>query len=174
MAATAREFGSDDVEILPPKETTTDGGSDTVEIVDHVDRDPEPADSEAATELPARDVGTDPLDILPSYMIDKVQGTPTLNKRGLSVLAFEYGVTTTEREIIISPHETDWESAIVETKVKNEDGDEFVGTGTAHVDRGDDAEILLELAETRSYKRAVSFATGTGIVSYQEMVNELE
>jgi len=119
-------------------------------------------------------VDTDPLDILPDYMIDHVQGTPTLNKRGLSVLAYHYGVTVTDREIVVNPHESDWQYAIVETTVENEDGNTFVGTGTAHLDRGDDKGTLLEMAETRSYKRAVSFATGTGIVSYQELTGHLE
>lgn len=180
MAETAREFGSEHVEIRAPNDNRGDGapepdGGNAV-VVETPDADPreEPADADTAADLPERSVADDPLDILPSYMIDTVQGTPALNKRGLSVLAFEYGVDVVDREYHALPVETNWESAIVETTVTNEDGKTFVGTGTAHVDRGDDKEVLLELAETRSYKRAVSFATGTGIVAYQELTSEVE
>jgi len=140
-----------------PVETMDDTGNGT---------NPTATGTDVSEPVPAQmPVDTDPLDILPDYMIDKVQGKPTLNKRGLSVLAFHYGITVTDREILVSPHESDWEYAIVETTIENADGNTFVGTGTAHVDRGDDKDVLLELAETRSYKRAVSFGTGTGIVS---------
>lgn len=172
---TQRDFSDMDLVLVPPGETPgepseaeTDGGAPEV-----VESDAEPIVDDA-DDLPERSVADDPLDILPSYMIDTVQGTPALNKRGLSVLAFEYGVSVENREYLALPTETDWVSAIVETTVTNEDGNTFVGTGTAHVDRGDDAEILLELAETRSYKRAVSFATGTGIVAYQELTSDIE
>lgn len=154
-------------------EVEADGGSTTV-VEESTDMAPVPEEDEVAVEELEAGVNTDPLDILPNYMIDHVKGEPTLNKRGLSVLAYHYGVSVEDREIIVSPHESDWECAIVETTVTNGDGNTFVGTGTAHVGRGDEREVLLELAETRSYKRAVSFGTGTGIVSYQEMVGELE
>lgn len=177
---TVKELGGDP-DLFPPGESADEGDSDTaeplgeeVEIVENVESEPEPQTEPDMDELPERSVADDPLDILPGYMIDSVQGTPALNKRGLSVLAFQYGVTVDDRDYLALPTDTDWESAIVETKVTNEDGNSFVGTGSAHVDRGDDKEVLLELAETRSYKRAVSFATGTGIVAYQELTSEVE
>lgn len=168
-AASEAESLGMDVEVVAPNGNPPAPDTEDVEpdVVEH-------AEAFETPELPERSISEDPLDFLPSYMIDEVQGTPTLNKRGLSVLAFHYGIEVSGREIIASPHETEWESAIVETTVCDEDGRAFIGTGTAHVDRGDDREVLLELAETRSYKRAVSFATGTGIVSYQEMVSEVE
>lgn len=33
---------------------------------------------------------------------------------------------------------------------------------------------IIELAETRALKRATSWASGVGIVSYQELMNELQ
>lgn len=156
-----------------PREAEADGGSEVV-VEQSTDVTPSREDEEVAVRELEAGVNTDPLEILPNYMIDHVKGEPTLNKRGLSVLAYHYGVSVEDREIIVSPHESEWEFAIVETTVTNGDGNTFVGTGTSHVDRGDEREVLLELAETRSYKRAVSFGTGTGIVSYQEMIGELE
>lgn len=190
----------ENLDIKPPGEdTAADGGPEVVETTKSgVDTDGEPQETRAthpeafdnedssesdetdvvsaSEELPDERPGVDkdPLDVLPAYMIDTVQGQPTLNKRGLSVLAYHYDVSITGREIVVTPHESEWEYAIVETTIENADGNTFVGTGTAHVDRGDDKGVLLEMAETRSYKRAVSFGTGTGIVSYQEMVNSLE
>lgn len=164
-------------EILSPdaSDPGPHGDAGSVEVVKHVDAEPVD-DLEAASDgqLPARSMEEDPLSILPGYMITEVKGTPTLNKRGISVLAYHYGVEVVDQEIVVSPQESDWEYAIVRTTVESEDGRTFLGTGTAHVDRDDEREVLLELAETRSYKRAVSFATGTGIVSYQEMVGDLE
>lgn len=170
--------------VPPESDAEEDATPADTEVIDNRPDHP-PSDTDASeppvkatepetAELPDLGVDTDPIEILPDYMIDHVKGTPTLNKRGLSVLAFHYDVSVTDREIVVSPHESDWKYAIVETTIQNEDGNTFVGTGTAHVDRGDDKGTLLEMAETRSYKRAVSFGTGTGIVAFQELSNQLE
>ena len=46
--------------------------------------------------------------------------------------------------------------------------------GSAHVDWGDDSVLLLELADTRARKRALSIATGVGAVAVEELKNEFD
>ena len=168
-----------------PVETGTDGGT---EIVEHAtdesgtqtDEPPQtPATPE--TDKPLGDalaeigdsIESDPLDVLPGYMITHVEGKPSLNKRGVSVLAYHYDVNVLEREVVAYPHEHDYQTAVVEIMVENGDGRQFSGIGEAHVDETPKHQ-LLRMAETRAYKRAVIFATGTGIVGYQELMEELE
>lgn len=114
----------------------------------------------------------DPLDVLPSYMITHVDGKPTLNKRGVSVLAFHYDVEVVDHDVMLYPHESDYTAAAVRFTVER-DGKQYVGHGESHVDEMSKTK-LLRMAETRAYKRAVIFATGTGIVGYQEIMAELE
>jgi len=175
----AEQFAGAEVQ----KVTESDGGTETrePEVVESPpqteETQPEPA-QEPEQELEALDelgesLETDPLDILPSYMITHVDGKPSLNKRGVSVLAYHYGISVREKETVAYPHETDFTSAIVEIEVENEDGRTFVGAGEAHVDETPKHQ-LLRIAETRAYKRAVIFATGTGIVGFQEIMEELQ
>lgn len=164
------------IEIISPGET--DGGK--AEVVET----PEPAEN-FEDELPEKQghsegleqlgesLETDPLDVLPGYMITTVDGKPSLNKRGVSVLAYHYDISVTDKETVAYPHETEYESAIVEITVEGKDGRVFVGAGEAHVDETPKHQ-LLRMAETRAYKRAVIFATGTGIVGYQELMDQLQ
>lgn len=179
---TVEDLGGDP-ELIPPGEATeaseetqdeTEPATPVVEDAGDPQSLVEDVPEETQERLAQRSVADDPLDMLPSYMIDRIEGKPALNKRGLCVLAFMYDVTVIEREYVKLPTDTEWEAAIVSTTVENEHGNRFVGTGTAHVDRGDEKGVLLELAETRSYKRAVTLATGTGIVAYQELTSEVQ
>jgi len=164
-------------------ETKADGGSQDVEVVEEEQPEPEPkptqADADALDEAAQAvdelqaNVDTDPLDVLPGYMITMVDGKPSLNKRGISVLAYHYDIDVKEREVVAYPHETDYETAVVEIMVEGPDGRTFSGIGEAHVDETPKHQ-LLRMSETRAYKRAVIFATGTGIVGYQEMRESLE
>jgi len=164
-------------------ETKADGGSQDVEVVDGEQPEPEPkptqADADALDEAAQAvdelqaNVDTDPLDVLPGYMITMVDGKPSLNKRGISVLAYHYDIDVKEREVVAYPHETDYETAVVEIMVEGPDGRTFSGIGEAHVDETPKHQ-LLRMSETRAYKRAVIFATGTGIVGYLEMRESLE
>ena len=174
------------IEIVPPK--GTDGGTKVVE--DSRDESPTQTDEPPQTQAePIPDgqekglgdalaeigdsIESDPLDVLPGYMITHVEGKPSLNKRGVSVLAYHYDVDVLEREVVAYPHEHDYQTAVVEIMVENGDGRQFSGIGEAHVDETPKHQ-LLRMAETRAYKRAVIFATGTGIVGYQELMEELE
>jgi len=165
-----------------PIEKQADGGTEAVEVVDDEQPTEEPTptqtgtdaleDAAEAVDKLQKNVDTDPLDVLPSYMITMVDGKPSLNKRGISVLAYHYDIDVKEREVVAYPHETEYETAVVEMMVEGPDGRTFTGIGEAHVDETPKHQ-LLRMAETRSYKRAVIFATGTGIVGYQEMVGSL-
>jgi len=156
-------------------EQETDGGT---EVVEESEQPPEPEPPEKSDmgdglEAIGEQLNQDPLDVLPSYMITTVDGKPSLNKRGVSVLAYHYDITVTDKETVAYPHDTDFTSAIVEIEVENADGRVFVGAGEAHADETPKHQ-LLRMSETRAYKRAVIFATGTGIVGYQELMEELE
>lgn len=131
------------------------------------------ADTKQALDKLGDSIEEDPLSVLPGYMITLVDGKPSLNKRGVSVLAYHYDIDVTEREVVAYPHDHEFETAVVEIMVEGGDGRTFSGVGEAHVDETPKHQ-LLRMAETRAYKRAVIFATGTGIVSYQEMVSHLE
>jgi len=182
------------VEIVPPGEGENQSASahGKAEIVDTPAEDPrdespreantvEPDTPDTDDEQPLGDalaelgesLETDPLDVLPGYMITHVDGKPSLNKRGVSVLAYHYNISVVDREIVAYPHENDFTTAVVEIVVQDGDGREFVGVGESHVDETPKHQ-LLRMSETRAYKRAVIFATGTGIVGYQELMEELQ
>jgi len=177
------EMGMDSGNVHIETETKADGGSTEATVVDDQQPTEKPkptdADSEAledaaeAVDELQQNVDTDPLDVLPGYMITMVDGKPSLNKRGVSVLAYHYDIDVVEREVVTYPHENGYETAVVEMLVKGPDGRHFSGIGEAHVDETPKHQ-LLRMSETRAYKRAVIFATGTGIVGYQEMVESLE
>jgi hypothetical protein len=174
MAATARELGSENVEILPVPETTTDGG-DEVDVVDHVDPepDPTPVDADAAAELPDRRVADDPLTWMPGHFVDEIDGTPAVNRKGFEVLSHFYDISVSA-DLQVAPEETGHEYARVKATAETPDGRTAEAFGSAHVDRGDDAELLLEMAGTRARKRSLSIATGTGAVAVEELRNEVQ
>lgn len=168
----------EDLELVAP-DSASDGGE--VVEAEPVETDaPEPTESSqepAKSELGAmapenRNLSDDPLDVLPGYMITHVDGKPSLNKRGVSVLAYHYDIDVLERNVVAYPHEHDYETAVVEIMATGPDGRTFSGIGEAHVDETPKHQ-LLRMAETRAYKRAVIFATGTGIVAFQELMEEL-
>lgn len=169
------------VEIEAPKES--DGGAtddsmpeEPIDVPRSVQNSgpEEPASdgSESGPLIADMNLSDDPLDVLPSYMITQVDGKPSLNKRGVSVLAYHFDIDVVDREVVAYPHETEYETAVVQFMVKGADGRKFSGMGEAHVDETPKHQ-LLRMAETRAYKRAVIFATGTGIVGYQELMDEL-
>lgn len=163
IKAEAESLGLD-VEIVPPGEDA----DDSVDVVEHVD--PEPVDS-AAEELPERSVAEDPLDWIPSDFVDTIDGSPAINRRGFEVLAHFYDVDVYS-ELEVPPEEHGFEYCRVKARAVR-DGRECEAYGSAHVDRGDDPELLLEMADTRARKRALSIATGVGAVAVEELRNEV-
>ena len=132
----------------------------------------ETVDDDPLAEL-GEELGTDPLSILPAHMVDTIQGEPAVNKRGYAMIAERYGIEASA-EIKVYPWDNDEGRCVAKATAITEDGKEYSGWATACADDGDMAEQLIELAETRSLKRSVSWASGVGIVSYQELSSQLE
>jgi hypothetical protein len=178
MAETAREFGSSDVDVIPPGNDTDDNSdeSDATEPdvidVDSVDADPTPADPDVAADLPERSVADDPLTWMPGDFVDEIDGTPAVNRKGFEVLSHFYDISV-HADLEAQPEDHDFEYCRVKATATTEDGRECEAYGSAHVDRGDDPELLLEMADTRARKRALSIATGVGAVAVAELKNEV-
>ena len=178
MKATAEEFGAENVEIVPPgtdaeTDAETDGGTAEVVDVDTVDADPTPADADEVADLPERSVADDPLTWMPGHFVDEIDGTPAVNRKGFEVLSHFYDISVSA-ELQVTPEETDHEYARVKATATTPDGRTCEAFGSAHVDRGDDKTLLLEMAGTRARKRALSIATGTGAVAVEELRNEVD
>ena len=154
------------VEINQAKET--DGGKAETHTVEEM---PEPTELDAVKD---KDISDDPLSVMPGHFVDTIQGVPTINRKGYAVLAEHFGVSV-KAEAVTLPSETDFEYAEFRATATTEDGTEYSGFGSAHINRqdGDDAHLLGELAETRAMKRAVSWATGVGMTAQSEMRNSL-
>jgi hypothetical protein len=158
-------------EIESIDEPETDGGSP--EVVEPADPEPEMTtdDIEAVAE---KDISTDPLNVMPAHFVDNISGVPTINRKGYAVLAEHYGISVVAEPITL-PGETEFEYAEFKAIATTEDGTEYSGFGSAHIDRqdGDDPHLLAELAETRAMKRATAWATGVGMTAQSEMENSL-
>jgi len=164
-----------------PTETKADGGkaeTHSVEVEDTEvvsDKEIEETTKEVETqELPEEKPGvdTDPLDWVPSDFVDRIDGTPAINRKGYDVLAHHYDISVTT-EVLVSPSETGYEYAEVVATAITDDGVTYAAHGSAHISRGDDEYLLLEMADTRAAKRATARATGVGMVAVQELQNEL-
>jgi len=173
-------YSEGDLEIVPVEtdgdkaETRTIDDAKTAEPVEAepvADTEPvEPEGHDLPDEQPG--VDTDPLDWVPSDFVDTIDGKQAINRKGYDVLAHHYNISVTT-EVLVSPSETDFEYAEVVATAETEDGVTYTAHGSAHVDRGDDSYLLLEMADTRSAKRATARATGVGMVAVQELQNEL-
>jgi len=138
------------------------------EIVDH-------SPGQENTDVPTNpDVTDDPVDWMPSHFIDEIQGVPTVNRKGYAVIAAQYGVSVVA-EPVVRASETDFQHAEFKAIATTQDGQEYSGFGSAHVDRmdGDDKHLLNELAETRAMKRATAWATCVGMTAIEEMQQSL-
>ena len=163
------------VEIVPPD------ADDNVDVVEHDETpreantvEPDNVDAEALDAVAEKDIATDPLSVMPKHFVDQIQGVPTINRKGYAVLAEHFNVSV-KAEPITLPSETGFEYAEFRAVATTEDGQEYSGFGSAHINRqdGDDPHLLAELAETRAMKRATAWATGVGITAYTEMSNSL-
>lgn len=168
-----------DVEVYPPGESPgkmpEDPGSEVEpsgEVVETTpvepDAAPQPTTADEAASLPDRNVTDDPLTWMPSDFIDQIDGTPAINRKGFEVLSHFYRVGVSV-DLEVPPEETDHEYARVKATATTREGRECQAFGSAHVDRGDDADLLLEMADTRARKRALSIATGVGAVAVEEL-----
>ena len=167
------ECGEDDVRLVVGLDAPDDGPRGT-DATAPPGGDPGPPAFEG---VPAS-VLTDPLDVLPEYMIDVVEGQPTINKRGYAVIANHFDVVV-QAEAITTAGETDHEYAEFRARAwKKADGPEnaYTGHATARAteDRRGMSDNLNEMAETRAMKRAVAWATGVGILAWEELAGPAE
>jgi len=174
--ADLRDLGvdPDDLEIVPPTETDGSGAVDP-EVVGSEETDTQPVETPDNTPdtLDDRSVADDPIAWMPGEFVDVIDGTEAINRKGFEVLAHFYDVSVTA-DLQTAPEETDHEYARVKATAETADGREVQAFGSAHVDRGDDPWLLVEMAGTRARKRAISVATGAGAVAVEELKNELD
>lgn len=173
------DFGID-VEMYPPGETpaddaTADGGTEFTPGDEGTPAaaaaDPQPDPVEQVPDDP--NLTDDPFAWMPGDFVDSIDGTPTINRRGYAALGRKFGISAPAITVHVGPEETDHAYCRVEATVVDDDGREYVNHGSASVDRGDDATLLLELATTRARKRALAGATGVGLIAVEELKNEL-
>lgn len=163
------------IEIVPPK--GTDGGTTVVED----SRDESPTGNNEQPETPATDeyelpdrgpsVDEDPLVWMPDEFTDTIDGTVAINRKGFEVLAHHYDIQC-ETELVEPLTESD--KVTFKATAIDSDGDRYSAFGSASKERGDDVGLLVEMADTRAYKRAISRSTGVGMVAVSELQNTLD
>jgi len=177
VCADLRDLGidDDDLEIVPPTETDGSGVVEP-EVVGSEETDAQPGetpDSRTPDTLDNRSVADDPIAWMPGEFVDQIDGTEAINRKGFEVLAHFYGVSVTA-DLQTAPEETDHKYCRVKAVAETAEGRTVEAFGSAHVDRGDDPWLLVEMAGTRARKRAISVATGAGAVAVSELKNELD
>lgn len=173
-AEQAKEQLGMDVDVYPPGELPGDDGDDEQKSLEAelVEDQLEP-DSEPEYDLGERSVGEDPLDWVPGEFVDEIDGSQAINRKGYEVLSHFYDIDITT-DLEVAPEDTDFEFCRVKAVATTPDGRTCEAYGSAHVDRGDESAILLEMAGTRARKRALSIATGVGAIAVEELQNQVE
>jgi len=169
-----------DVDVYPPGESPTDEAEADGGTVGDPGTpaakaaDPKPVETDPVEQVPDDpNLTDDPFAWMPGDFVDTIDGTPTINRRGYAALGRKFGISAPDITVHVGPEETDHTYARVEATVVDDDGREYVNHGSASVERGDDATLLLELAVTRARKRALAGATGVGLIAVEELKNEL-
>lgn len=160
----------DDLEIRPPTETDGSGAVEP-EVVDDNGADAQPVetpDSRTPDTLDNRSVADDPIAWMPGEFVDVIDGTEAINRKGFEVLGHFYDVSVSA-DLQTAPEETDHEYCRVKATAETAEGRTVEAFGSAHVDRGDDPWLLVEMAGTRARKRAISVATGAGACAVEEL-----
>jgi hypothetical protein len=177
------DFGID-VEMFPPGESpadeaSADGGTewqpgdDGTPAAAAADPTPEPQPNPVEKVPDDPNLTDDPFAWMPGDFVDSIDGTPTINRRGYAALGRKFGISAPAVSVQVGPEETDHQYCRVKATVEDADGRTYQNHGSASVDRGDDATLLLELATTRARKRALAGATGVGLIAVEELKNEL-
>jgi hypothetical protein len=171
VADELRSLGAD-VEIIAP------GEEDNVDVVEH-DETPKEANT-VEPDTPDTDgydlpddgpsVDEDPLVWMPDEFTDTIDGSVAINRKGFEVLAHHYSI---QCETELCAELTTNGRVTFKAVATDADGDTYSAFGSASDSRGDDAGLLVEMADTRAYKRAISRATGVGMVAVEELQNEL-
>ncbi len=193
--STAVELGAnpEQIEIVPPQEDiepevvdqteekAADGGATVEEPTpEELENDPEiitgvddlEQDESAGYDLPDKPpVDEDPIAWMPQDFTDNIEGKTAINRKGYEVMARHYGIGTPDSDCKVGPEETDYTFCRVKATAETDDGTVYTAHGSAHVDRGDDPFLLLEMADTRARKRVLAQATGVGMVAVEELMN---
>ena len=164
------------VEIETP---ISDGGTDEdteepidVPSVDEPQNEPAQNTSDGYDLPDSVPVDTDPLVWMPDEFTDTIDNTVAINRKGFEVICQHFGVQVSTDKVH-GPYETDHEYAEVKAKAITSDGETYTAYATARSEGGDDVNNLLELADTRAYKRAASRATGVGMLAVEEIQGSL-
>jgi hypothetical protein len=168
------EKGGVEADVIDHSPEASPAQADTV-AVDQADAEPvtTDADGPGPADLPDRSVADDPLTWIPGEFVDDIDGSQAINRKGYEVLSHFYNVDVAV-ELQTPPEDTGHEYARVKATATTADGRTCEAFGSAHLERGDDPELLLEMADTRARKRALSIATGVGAVAVAELKNEVD
>lgn len=157
-----------DVEVMDTTEKMKEGYQ---QVAEGANEDDVPVVSDTKTEtLPNRDLQEDPISWLQrgsDEFVTTIKGTPVITKKGFRVLQHKYNISTTSK-VIVGPEETEFEYCRVKATATKETGEYAEAHGSAHVKRGDDSFLLLEMADTRAKSRALSDVTGVGAIAIEE------
>lgn len=147
----------------------TDQPQDAMDEPDVVDKPEDVPD-----DPPERNLSDDPVewfDSVGEFTYTK-NGAKSINKKGLRVLQYWYDIEITDAEVIVGPEETDQQFCRVRAEAQMPDGRKAVAHGSAHVERGDDSYLLVEMADTRAKSRVLLDITGMGGIAVSELENE--
>jgi len=158
----AEEFGSENVELIPPASESDAAESVEPDVIDETD------DEDA--EIRPGALAKDPIDWLQSKngdFVNTIQGTPAISKQGFRFLQQQFGITT-ETEVV----ETfdDPLGVIVWSRAERPDGQfaEAHGEGWRYEDGVGDNEIV-RYADTRAKNRAISDLVSAGALAVSEL-----
>lgn len=164
------------VEVYPPGEhpdlsdagPRIEDGAEDVEVIQEGDTPQEDVLGTPRDQLPddGPSVDEDPLVWMPDEFTDTIDGTVAINRKGFEVLAHHYSI---QCETSLCESLTTAERVVFKATARDADGDTYTAFGSAGSARGDDEGLVVELADTRSYKRAISRATGVGMVAVEEL-----
>jgi hypothetical protein len=135
---------------------------------DAIESDNATVDSDVVEKLPDKPpVDEDPLTWIPGEFTDTIDGSVAINRKGFEVMAHHYGIETRSKIL-----ERSADMVVVKATAIKDDGRKYQAHGSAAEARGDDRGLLVEMADTRARKRALSQATGVGMVAVSELMNE--
>jgi hypothetical protein len=148
----------------------TDGGTETsvVEADTNTTETTQPTQT-AAEKLPDEPPGidTDPLEWIPKKFVDKIDGQVAINRMGFEVMAEHFGISCNPELV-----EATEDRVIHKATAEKPDGTTVTAYGEAHCDEVD-REVMVRMSDTRSYKRAISRATGCGMLAVSELQSDL-
>lgn len=165
-----------------PDDLFADGGPEVVEESDPIEpaeHDNRPADppatdgEEYSDQLPddGPSVDEDPLVWMPDEFTDTIDGTVAINRKGFEVLAHHYSIQC-QTDVVESLCTE--ERVVFKATATDEDGDVYTAFGSGGKERNDSQRPPVEMADTRAYKRAISRATGVGMVAVDELQGSME